>query len=122
MSQDINHLKKELLKEKATLEAQLSSVGRKNSDIPGDWEATGADLNIPLADKNEAADAIEEYEERFATEGELESRLKDVTNALEAIEDGSYGKCHVCGNEIEDDRLKANPAARTCKAHRETEE
>jgi RNA polymerase-binding transcription factor DksA len=46
----------------------------------------------------------------------LEKRLADVENALNKIDGGSYGICEVCGNKIEEDRLEANPAARTCKA------
>ena len=38
-------------------------------------------------------------------------------DALERIEKGTYGICEVGNEEIEEDRLNANPAARTCKAH-----
>ena len=41
----------------------------------------------------------------------LELRLKDVNNALGQIESGTYGICKVCGEEIPEERLKANPAA-----------
>jgi RNA polymerase-binding transcription factor DksA len=52
---------------------------------------------------------------------ELELRLKDINDALNKIEraDGSYGKCETSGEMIEEDRLMANPAARTCKLHME---
>ncbi len=33
------------------------------------------------------------------------------------IEDGTYGVCTVSGEEIETERLEADPAAKTCKAH-----
>jgi RNA polymerase-binding transcription factor DksA len=33
------------------------------------------------------------------------------------MEEGKYGICKVCGEEIEEARLEANPAAETCKAH-----
>ncbi|MCA9353454.1 TraR/DksA C4-type zinc finger protein [Candidatus Nomurabacteria bacterium] len=40
-----------------------------------------------------------------------------VEGALKRIENGTYGTCSVCGEKIEEDRLGANPAADTCKAH-----
>ena len=40
-----------------------------------------------------------------------------VDEALEKIEKGTYGICETGGEKIEEDRLEANPSARTCKAH-----
>jgi RNA polymerase-binding transcription factor DksA len=42
-----------------------------------------------------------------------ESKVQ-VRKALEAIETGKYGKCEVCGEEIDKARLKAYPEATTC--------
>ena len=71
------------------------------------------------ADRNDMGDRNEEFAERANTLGELETRMYDVEQALAKIDkaDGSYGKCSVCGNQIEEDRLAANPAATTCKEH-----
>ena len=49
----------------------------------------------------------------------LEARLAQVDAALAKIENGTYGKCRVCGKEIEPARLGANPAAETCMEHLE---
>ncbi|OHA84592.1 MAG: hypothetical protein A2408_02995 [Candidatus Yonathbacteria bacterium RIFOXYC1_FULL_52_10] len=111
-----NH-KQALIEEKKHLEGELSSVGRRNPEVPGDWEATPAPIDIMMADPNEVAGGVEEFEGRAAVEVELENRLLEVTDALARIEAGTYGMCSVCGNPIEDDRLGANPAAITCKAH-----
>ena len=110
-------LKTKLLEEKALLETELSGVGHVNPDNPADWESKPADLNIGDADKNERADRIEEFETTSAIEVTLENRLNDVTKALKRMEDGKYGICEISGEKIEEDRLLANPAARTCKAH-----
>lgn len=110
--------KKALLSEKARLEKQLGIVGEKNPDVPGDWIATPGDVReFDAIDPNETADAFEEQENRAAVEGDLEGRLEHVRKALAALEEGTYGTCTVCGNAIEEDRLKANPAAHTCKTH-----
>lgn len=42
------------------------------------------------------------------------SRLADVERALEAADDGSYGRCERCDGPIGDERLAARPSARTC--------
>lgn len=117
MSINIEHFKEALEKEKGVLEGELKGVARINPDNPKDWEPTATDLNIPKSDKNDMGDAMEEFEERAAVEVELENRLQEVKKALERIDNGEYGKCRVCGKEIEEDRLEANPAAETCKEH-----
>ncbi len=76
-------------------------------------------MNIDSADSNEVADNIEEFEENTAVLKELEIRYNDIKDALDKIEKNKYGICEVSGEEIEEERLIANPAARTCKAHME---
>lgn len=116
---NINDLKAKLLEEKARLESEMRGVAHKNPSIAGDWEPSAPDLNNPTADPNDVADSIEMFEENAAIEVELEARLVEVETALARIEGGSYGKCRICGIDIEEARLNANPAAPTCIAHRE---
>lgn len=40
--------------------------------------------------------------------------LNEVESALQSIDDGTYGRCAVCGQEIELARLEARPYARRC--------
>ena len=110
---------KELLeKELFSLEEELKSVGRVNPENPSDWEGTPGDTeNIDSEDENSLADKFEEYEERNAIETELDVRLHEIKSALERIKNEEYGVCKICGKEIEEARLEANPAAETCKAH-----
>lgn len=117
MRTDITELKQQLQEEKALLERELASVGRINPDNPEDWEATSEDLNIPQADMNERADEITDFEDRSAIEYELEERYNKVKDALARIENGTYGVCVICGQDIEAERMSANSAATTCKAH-----
>jgi len=111
------HFKHKLEEEKKGLEEQLSQVARKNPDNLTDWEPIPAEHDSSSADENLVADGIEEYEENTAITNSLEARYKDVLSGLDKIKNGVYGKCQVCGKEIEEDRLEANPAARTCKEH-----
>lgn len=109
--------KDKLVGEKARLEAELSSIGRINPDNPGDWEAVPADPGTREADPNDRADQVEDYETNTAILKQLETQLKDVNDALTKFDDGTYGICEISGQPIEEGRLNANPAARTCMAH-----
>ncbi len=117
MELDTKHFKDLLEKEKETLLSELSTVGRKNPENPKDWEATEPDMGNTGADENEVADSMEEFGTNKAILDQLETRLWEVNSALKKIEDGTYGICEVSGEPIELDRLEANPAARTNKAH-----
>ncbi len=116
-----NHkiFKEKLEEELKTLEAELSGLGQLDK-VHSDWQATsGFSASDEEADENDRADRAVAYEEHSATLGILEGRYHDVQSALKNIENGTYGRCEKCGGPIEEERLKANPAARTCIAHRE---
>lgn len=107
--------KTKLEEEKKLLEDELSSMGKLDKET-GEWEATPPSQSAPEADESDMADRTEDYGERSAITETLDQRLDDINNALQKIQGGNYGTCEVCGNQIEEDRLEANPAARTCKA------
>lgn len=110
-----DHYKEMLLKEKAVLEEELSAIGTK-TDREGDYDITADNSSTPDS-REDVAERFEDLQERKATEAPLEARLAEVLSALDRIEDGTYGKCKISGEDIEADRLEANPAARTCKTH-----
>ncbi len=110
---DIPHFKNKLEKEKAILEDELNSVGRKDPNNPSDWQATSHD-DTDSADENEVADKMEELNGNNTILEQLEPQLNEVKSALEKIEKGTYGICEVCGGGIEKERAEANPSARTC--------
>lgn len=108
--------KSKLLSEKGLVEKELASVGRRSPTQAGDWEPVAAVEERP-AERDEVADKLESFEENVALVRHLEARLAEIRDALERIENGSYGHCISCKKEIEADRLGANPAATTCKQH-----
>lgn len=113
----ISQYKTKLDEELNLLEGELGTIGRRNPNNPDDWEAVPPSDNLSSADRNEVADDIEDYENNTAILKDLEIRFNEVKKALEKIEKGEFGICEVGGEVIEDDRLNANPAARTCKTH-----
>lgn len=104
----------EMLKE---ITEELKTIGIHNPEVEADWIAVPEDINVKAADPNDAADKVEEWNERRALVATLETRYNNIKKGIARIEDGSFGTCGVCGNEIEPDRLEANPVSQTCKAH-----
>jgi DnaK suppressor protein len=43
------------------------------------------------------------------------SKVKNIDDALERIEEGTYGMCDACGLEIAEERLSAMPFTRLCR-------
>lgn len=103
--------------EKARLEAELSTVANRNPQNPNEWDPIPEAHDDARSDENTNADALEDLVNGEAISRQLEIQLVEVEAALERIEKGTYGICEISGAPIEEDRLDANPAARTCKAH-----
>jgi RNA polymerase-binding transcription factor DksA len=113
---DTKHFKEKLETEQKLLEEELGEIALFNGDTHL-WEATPDRELIGEIDDNDAADRFEDFEERTSMVSTLQARLNDIKAALKKIENGTYGLCEVSGEPIEPDRLEANPAARTNKAH-----
>lgn len=103
-------LKKALLKEKSELEKGLSRIA-KPIDTKGDYETSFDDVGT---DREDNTTEVEEYTDNLPVEITLEKKLQDTISALKRIEDGAYGSCANCQQEIPIERLRANPAAETC--------
>jgi DnaK suppressor protein len=117
---DTEHFKTKLLDERAILQEELEGLGEQNPEIPTDWISTpDSSTAVDTADDIELAQSFETFEERNAIQNKLENRLIDVERALQKIAIGTYGICEVSGEQIEVQRLEANPAARTNIANKE---
>ena len=93
---------------KARLEAQLAELEARQAHI-------AADLSEPLnADSSEQAVEMED-DASLEGQGVLVAReIASVKRALARIEDGIYGECVRCGEEIALARLEARPEAALC--------
>jgi RNA polymerase-binding transcription factor DksA len=97
-----------LVQVRAALEAErdeLTAQLAENGDVPFDEN---------FADSGQVA---AEQGEHRAMVGHLQDSLRDVTKALEKLDEGTYGKCEECGEDIAEPRLEAMPAARYCIKH-----
>lgn len=107
----IKKMKAELEKERDRLQAELAQFTKKNTHNPDDYDA-----DFPqLGDKeDENANEVAIYSENLTLERTLEKTLRDVKNALERINSGTYGICKYCKQEITKDRLEARPTSSAC--------
>ena len=92
----------------AHLEAQLAELEARQGRI-------AEDLAEPLsADSGEQA-VEKEDDASLEGQGALVAReIASVKRALARIEDGTYGECVRCGEEIAPARLEARPEAALC--------
>ncbi|MCX6763647.1 MAG: TraR/DksA C4-type zinc finger protein [Candidatus Moranbacteria bacterium] len=103
--------KEALLKEKENLEKSLSKIARPIDIKKGDYQTTFEDLGSA---KEDNATEMEQYSDNLSVEVALEKKLQDIIAALKRIEKGTYGICENCHHEIDLERLKINPSAKTC--------
>ena len=117
---DLKIQKERLEKERKEILEELKKISIKDKN----GKYTAEEVIKNLDDVNDLEDnAIElaEFDNNFTLTVELQNQLEKVENALEKIENGNYGKCDVCGEEIEEKRLMVLPSADTCREHMEIE-
>ena len=93
---------------KASLEAQLVELEDRQAHIAGD-------LDEPVSRDSE--DAATELQDDAALEGQgalVAREIASVKRALARIDDGTYGECVRCGEDIAPARLEARPEAALC--------
>ena len=112
--------KKLLLAAKEKLEAEIQQLQRDNlnrsqRDSSGDLSG----YSYHMADVG--TDTFgREVELTIASAGS--ETMKLIDEALERIEDGTYGKCQMCGCQVDMKRLEAVPYAHLCISCQSEEE
>ncbi len=114
---DTESYKVRLQEDLTLITKELQELGIHNPQVKEDWIALPEDGDIAEADENVAADRAEDLEERVATLAALETQYNDLVRALSKIENGTYGICEIGRESIEEERLDADPSARTCLEH-----
>lgn len=114
---DTNEFKRLLEEEKKSVEETLSQFGTQDARHPENWEPRFPDLNPKETDVEESADETEQFDANVGIAARLEESLREINEALVRIEKGSYGICEKDRKEIDPERLRAYPAARTCRNH-----
>lgn len=104
--------KQKLLKERENLlniESRLDETGMKNSLSDSLSELSMYD-NHPA----DIGDELFERSKDLALRDNEHILLEQVEDALDKIEEGSYGICDRCGKPIDSERLEALPSATLC--------
>ncbi len=91
--------------ERASLASQVESL------TPG---GSGPEFDEGFADSGQVA---AEQGENKVLAGQLRNELDEVERALAKLDDGTYGACEICGEQISEVRLEAMPATRFCISH-----
>lgn len=105
-------MKEKLQDELERLTRELSKFSHRNpqakeADFVTDYQDTG--------DKeDENASEVANFSDNLSLEEELEKALRDVEAALQMIEEGTYGMCKYCHQEIDERRLEARPTSTSC--------
>ena len=107
----LSELKGLLIEEKEKLEEGLSRIAKPIDKKEGDYETNFDEIGT---DREDNATEVDQYSDNLSVETTLEKRLQEIIEALERMENGTYGLCDNCKKEIDIERLRANPAAKTC--------
>ena len=102
-----------LLEEQERLQLIRNSLAQEPVDGLSARDALG---EISFADQHPADVASETFEREkdVSILGNVDEQLRDVEGALKRLDDGTYGRCEICGKDIGDERLRARPEARYC--------
>lgn len=107
----IDKIKKELL-------ARQTEITNELKELAGDTDSGQKKKRVKFpnfGDKtDENAQEIGEYSTNLATDKVLKNSLRDINNAINRIEKGTYGQCKYCQQPIDKKRLLARPVASAC--------
>ena len=112
MSIDTEHFRTELQKERERVQAAIEGLRESHpGSLDDEVEEVSATADNHLGD---AATATLGREIDYTLGENSEQVLGEINEALQRIEDGTYGTCKVCGKEIGVERLEAYPWALLC--------
>ncbi|MGA5149575.1 TraR/DksA family transcriptional regulator [Streptomyces griseoincarnatus] len=93
----------------ATLQ-QISALSREYEGI------VEANALVAIDDEHDPEGASTAFERAHVASllSQAREHLNDLDHALERLEEGDYGRCEQCGEQIPTERLEVRPAAKTC--------
>lgn len=101
---ELNEFKKQLLNQKVLL---LQGISAKMKGSPKTGDPEGGDV-CDIASSDRERDLTLRLSERGR------EKLREIEEALERIEEGSFGTCEQCEAKIPKGRLKVLPFSTTC--------
>ncbi len=110
---DTETARRRLTEERERLTATLEGL---ETDIEAQKESLS---ELSVVDEHQADIGTETFEREkdLSILESVQAGLDDLDQALQRLDEGTYGNCEVCHQPIGDDRLDAVPAARFCLEH-----
>jgi DnaK suppressor protein len=110
-AEELQRIRSQLMGRRRELLAEVAELAQP-------VRAPGVQMQFGKRAGDHTSDAVLQMT-RSVTAGQLSHLANEIDRALEKLEEGSYGRCDVCGGEIVPERLEALPWAVlcvTCKA------
>ncbi|WP_110928651.1 TraR/DksA C4-type zinc finger protein [Bacillus massiliglaciei] len=112
----LNEFKGRLLNTKEELDRAIGEGGNFDLLRSHFHDATG-DLSSYDNHPGDEGTELYEREKDIALYEHYQNEIRDINKALEAMDNGTYGKCKTCSEEIPAERLEILPATLYCKEH-----
>ncbi|HVB21322.1 MAG TPA: TraR/DksA family transcriptional regulator [Ktedonobacteraceae bacterium] len=109
MTLDLNKIRTTLETKRNSIRQQIASLTEAHPTPVGAIEASEG----PQDFEEVAVDFLETQQEQSIQVNE-QALLTEIEQALERLDNGTYGKCVVCGDPIPEKRLEAIPWAARC--------
>lgn len=106
-TQQIAAFKKELLQQRAVLELAAEQTEADRAPVALDQQSVGRLSRI---------DAMQVQAMSQAQQRKRDTDLRNIVGALSRMEDGEFGYCTNCGEQIAFKRLAVDPSVRQCIA------
>lgn len=91
--------------------AEIDRIRSKSEGSGEERETIAPDVAIGRLSR---LDAMQMQEVAKEAERRREERVSLLELALEQLDEGTYGRCETCGEDIDFDRLKVTPEATRC--------
>jgi RNA polymerase-binding protein DksA len=108
-----DHFRDALVAERKRVQHALDVLHQENSTSVDD-ELGEVGSNSIDDHPGDVATETHDRELDYGLEENAEAVLNEIEAALTRIEDGTYGKCEICGRDIDEGRLEARPWATLC--------
>ncbi len=116
---DNDQFRRKLLEERDRIAAAIAYLHEENPGTISDetQEAGGFDNHL-----GDTATVTVDREIDYTLEENSEHLLAEIEAALKRLDEGTFGTCKACGNEIEPERLEHLPYATLCIEDKRREE
>jgi DnaK suppressor protein len=102
-SKDLEKIKRELVARRTALLKQLEEI---------EQESDANKLANP--DRSDLAWRVDQRSRKSVLQEQREQNLRQIEEALQRLQEGSYGSCANCGQSIQAERLQVKPEANFC--------